>query len=51
MLWQSRYEAYRPGRAALPDPEPPIPRQFFRQTLEANYGLADQEQKQMRGTR
>ena len=31
MLWQSRYEAYRAGRAALPDPEPPIPRQFFRQ--------------------
>ena len=45
MLWQSRYEAYRAGRAALADPEPPIPRQFFRQTLEANYGLADQEQK------
>ena len=45
MLWQTRYGAFKAGRAHLPNPEPPIPRQFFRQTLEANYGLADQEQK------
>jgi hypothetical protein len=42
MLWQSRYDEYRRGHA---NAEPPQVRQFFRQTLEANYGLADLEQK------
>ena len=42
MLWQTRYEAYRAGHGNV---DPPIPRQFFRQTLEANYGLADLEQQ------
>ena len=42
ILWQSRYEAYRTSHG---NADPPIVRQFFRQTLEANYGLADLEQK------
>jgi hypothetical protein len=36
------YEAYR---AAHGGNEPPNPRQFFRETLEANYGLQDLDQK------
>lgn len=42
MLWQSRYEAYRAGHD---NNDPPAVRQFFRQTLEANYGLGDLQQK------
>ena len=42
-LWTSVYEAYRTAHAAAP--EPPNPRQFFRQTMEQNYGLQDLEQK------
>jgi hypothetical protein len=41
-LWTSVYEAYK---AANGGAEPPNPRVFFRQTLERNYGLHDQEQK------
>jgi hypothetical protein len=36
------YEAYK---AAHGGAEPPNPRQFFRETLEANYGLQDLDQK------
>jgi hypothetical protein len=36
------YEAYK---AAHGGAEPPNPRQFFRETLEANYGLPDLDQK------
>jgi hypothetical protein len=41
-LWTSVYEAYKAahGRA-----KPPNPRQFFRETLEANHGLQDLNQK------
>jgi hypothetical protein len=41
-LWTSVYEAYK---AAHGRNEPPNPRQFFRETLEANYGLQDLDQK------
>jgi hypothetical protein len=41
-LWTSVYEAYK---AANGGAEPPSPCVFFRQTLEHNYGLHDQEQK------
>jgi hypothetical protein len=41
-LWTSVYEAYK---AAHGGAEPPNPRQFFRETLEANYGLQDLDQK------
>jgi hypothetical protein len=40
--WTSVYEAYK---AAHGGAKPPNPRQFFRETLEANYGLQDLEQK------
>jgi hypothetical protein len=42
-LWTSVYKAYRTAHAAAP--EPPNPRQFFRQTMERNYALRDLEQK------
>ena len=41
-LWTTVYEAYR---VAHGNAEPPNPRQFFRQTMERNYGLEDLEQK------
>jgi hypothetical protein len=41
-LWTSVYEAYK---AAHGGAEPLNPRQFFRETLEANYGLQDLDQK------
>ena len=41
-LWTNVYEAYK---AAHDGAEPPNPRQFFRDTLEANYGLQDLDQK------
>jgi hypothetical protein len=41
-LWTSVYEAYKTAHACA---EPPNPRQFFRQTLEANCGLQDLNQK------
>ena len=41
-LWTNVYEAYKKGHGGN---EPPNPRQFFRQTLEANYGLQDLDQK------
>jgi hypothetical protein len=41
-LWTSVYEAYK---AAHGGAEPPNPRQFFCETLEANYGLQDLDQK------
>src|SRR6476620_2649930 len=42
-LWTSVYEACRTAHAAAP--EPPNPREFFRETMEQNYGLQDLEQK------
>jgi hypothetical protein len=39
---QCVHEAYK---AAHGGAEPPNPRQFFRETLEANYGLQDLDQK------
>jgi hypothetical protein len=41
-LWTNVYEAYKRANGGN---EPPNPRQFFRQTLEANYGLHDLDQK------
>jgi hypothetical protein len=41
-LWTNVYEAYKRANGGA---EPPNPRQFFRQTLEANYGLQDLDQK------
>src|SRR6476620_11812269 len=41
-LWTTVYEAYRISHG---NAEPPNPRQFFRQTIERNYGLEDLEQK------
>jgi hypothetical protein len=41
-LWTGVYEAWK---AANGGAEPPNPRQFFRDTLENNYGLQDLEQK------
>jgi hypothetical protein len=41
-LWTTVYEAYK---AAHGRNEPPNLRQFFRETLEANYGLQDLDQK------
>jgi hypothetical protein len=41
-LWTNVYEAYT---RAIGGAEPPNPRQFFRQPLEANYGLQDSDQK------
>jgi hypothetical protein len=41
-LWTNVYEAYKRANGGN---EPPNPRQFFRQTLEANYGLLDLDQK------
>jgi hypothetical protein len=41
-LWTTVYEAYR---AAHGGNEPPNPRRFFRETLEANYRLQDLDQK------
>jgi hypothetical protein len=41
-LWTSVYEAWK---AANGGAEPSNPRQFFRDTLESNYGLQDLEQK------
>jgi hypothetical protein len=35
-LWTNNYEAYKKGHGGN---EHPNPRQFFRQMLEANYGL------------
>jgi hypothetical protein len=37
-LWTSVYEAYKKANR---NAEPANPRQFFRETLEANYGLQD----------
>jgi hypothetical protein len=41
-LWTNVYEAYKRANGGN---EPPNPRQFFRQTLEANHGLRDLDQK------
>jgi hypothetical protein len=41
-LWTSVYEAYK---AAHGGAKPPYPRQVFRETLEAKYGLQDLDQK------
>jgi hypothetical protein len=41
-LWTKVYEAYK---AANGGAEPPNPRQFFRETLEANYGLQNMDQR------
>jgi hypothetical protein len=41
-LWTNFYEAYKRANGGA---EPPNPRHFFRQTLEANYGLQDSDQK------
>jgi hypothetical protein len=41
-MWTNVYEAYKRANGGA---EPPNPRQFFRQTLEANYGLQDLDQK------
>jgi predicted membrane metal-binding protein len=41
-LWTNVYEAYKRANGGN---EPPNPRQFFRQTLEANYGLRHLDQK------
>jgi hypothetical protein len=41
-LWTNVYEAYKRANGGA---EPRNPRQFFRQTLEANYGLQDLDQK------
>jgi hypothetical protein len=41
-LWTNVYEASKRANGGA---EPPNPRQFFRQTLEANYGLHDLDQK------
>jgi hypothetical protein len=41
-LWTNVYEAYKRAHGGN---EPPNPRQFFRETLEANYGLQDLDQK------
>jgi hypothetical protein len=41
-LWTKVYEAFKKGNGGN---EPPNPRQFFRETLEANYGLQDLDQK------
>jgi hypothetical protein len=41
-LWTNVYEAYKRANGGN---EPPNPRQFFRQTLEANYGLQTLDQK------
>jgi hypothetical protein len=41
-LWTNVYETYKKGHGGN---EPPNPRQFFRQTLEANYGPQDLDQK------
>lgn len=41
-LWTSVYEAWKASNGGA---EPPNPRQFFRETLESNYGLQDLEQK------
>jgi hypothetical protein len=41
-LWTNVYEAFKRANG---ENEPPNPRQFFRETLEANYGLQDLDQK------
>jgi hypothetical protein len=41
-LWTNVYEAFKKGNGGN---EPPNPRHFFRETLEANYGLQDLDQK------
>jgi hypothetical protein len=41
-LWTNVYEAFKRANGGN---EPPTPRQFFRETLEANYGLQDLDQK------
>jgi hypothetical protein len=41
-LWINVYEVYKRANGGA---EPPNPRQFFRQTLEANYSLQDLDQK------
>jgi hypothetical protein len=41
-LWTNVYEAFKRANGRN---EPPNPRQFFRETLEANYGLQDLNQK------
>jgi hypothetical protein len=41
-LWKNVYEAYKKGHGGN---EPSNPCQFFRQTLEANYGLQDLDHK------
>jgi hypothetical protein len=41
-LWTNVYEAFKRANGRN---EPPTPRQFFRETLEANYGLQDLDQK------
>ena len=39
--WMSQYESYRRNYAGA---EPPVPRQFFRETMEHGYGLRDETQ-------
>ena len=41
-LWTTVYEAYKDAHAQA---EPPNPREYFRETLVANYGLQDLDQK------
>jgi hypothetical protein len=41
-MWTNVYEAYKRANGGN---EPPYPREFFCQTLEANYGLQDLDQK------
>jgi hypothetical protein len=42
-LWTKVFEAYKAANHGAR--KPPNPRQFFRETLEANYGLQDLDQK------
>jgi hypothetical protein len=41
-LWTNVYEAFKRANGGN---EPPTPRQFLRETLEANYGLQDLDRK------
>jgi hypothetical protein len=41
-LWTNVYEAFKRANGGN---DPPTPRQFFRETLEANYGLQDLDRK------
>lgn len=43
--WMSKYEAFKTEHALDPvGPEPPNPRQFFKDTMERGYGLRDETQ-------